>query len=150
MKINFKTDHHNFDGEIEYTKDLARGITIDYNAEFKPLSVNIMGDSGIDSLRSCLGAHYGRQYFTEKVSNFMDRAVEIQNFLDTEKDTKKRVEAGIDMASELKGMIRDVRLWLSTENDPDTVVELAESYSELKKLMREVFIKSCGIDPDGL
>ena len=82
-----------------------------------------------------------------KILSLYEKAVTTANETLSEKDSKKRVEKGIDTASKLKDVKKKIGKYIEAmEKKKKDTTEVKIIDQKLNKLLGKVFTESCGID----
>ena len=84
-----------------------------------------------------------------KIITLFENAQEVANATLNEKNTKKRVEKGIDTAAKLKDIKKKISQHIQAmEKKKKDVREVRKYDQQVNELLARVFTESCGIDPN--
>lgn len=131
--------------EVSYSKKIKRDLFVDFDEDGNVVAFKAVR---LDALRQLLDDEYGEIYSDTRVRDlYRDGYSTAINCLE-EIYPRKRVERGIDAASKLKELIKKLNELRPKLQTDELQLEALNARDELKNLLSEVFIKSCGIDPN--
>jgi len=140
----------NAPAEAVYSRECGEDLIMHHDEFDSICAIETKSQAGIESLFALLSENHTQICTTNKsIRRHLNRMRDLHAMTTGEKDNKKRIEKGIEVATQLKHVMHIIQIEKATI--PDSQHNIKEEYdlvyAEGLTLLNEVFVKSCGINP---